>query len=663
MNIYSKRTQSGNGLVVAVSVVMTILAILGAAVSYTGHLSRVSQRSRRTALAMEIADGHLEYLFTNWRNIYRTTWTTTSTGGTDDVVLATNYFFTTCSTCSPAPVSSPAPTAVPNMSPAATPPTIGLPAKTNFPTEPNYNVMQYRIQAVDPMVTLDASENALVETQWASGTYTSLSASATPPAAYGPNMLLTTGKKKTTTSGGGQHSYFYLAAVDVNVPALGTGGGTVTAKVRRVFEKKFDLPWTYAMFYVDDLEFQPTTSLAITGPIQSNGNLYIGNNNFTTTDRVGFGSDYVNGFSPNDTYHSGSVTAPNFPANEPPAQISPYLPFGWNLASGESYHDLIERPPAGGDPSTDPMSNIRYYNQADYRILINASNNVTITDYTGAAITNGAAYNAITGAITTNQVIMDNREGAANTSPTGYVRLTTVDIASLTSNLNQLQAWNHTGTGGIIYISDTSAGTSVSTTYSGSTVSSSKRGIRLKNGATLPSVGMTVVAENPVYIQGDYNTGGTPPSDSGTFTSPTVSGYTRRDAAVIGDAVNILSGAWVDTNSDKAIAQRVATSTTVNAALVTGEVPSGSGYYSGGGENFVRFLEDWQKNSNTFTYYGSMVELFNSEQATGHWSASASIYKAPGMHWYYDTGFQDSSPPGKLQIAAYLQQQRWYQVY
>jgi hypothetical protein len=174
---------------------------------------------------------------------------------------------------------------------------------------------------------------------------------------------------------------------------------------------------------------------------------------------------------------------------------------------------------------------------------------------------------------------------------------------------------------------------------------------------------MTVVAENPVYIQGDYNTGGTPPSNSGTFTSPTVSGYTRRDAAVIGDAINILSGAWVDTNSDKAISQRIATSMTVNAALVTGEVSSGSGYYSGGGENFVRFLEDWQKNSNTFTYYGSMVELFNSEQATGRWNPSASVGKVPSQHWYYDTGYQDSSPPGKLQIAAYLQQQRWYQVY
>ena len=324
----------------------------------------------------------------------------------------------------------------------------------------------------------------------------------------------------------------------------------MTAKVRRVFEKKFDLPWTYAMFYADDLEFQPTTALAINGPIQTNGNLYIGSSNLTTTDRVGYGADYVNGFSPNDTYHSGSVTAPNFPASEPPSQISPFLPFGWNLASGESYHDLIERPPGSG---TDPISGIRYYNQAGYRVLIDASNTITITDSSGAAITNGAAYTRITGAITTNQVIEDNREG-------GYVRLVTVDVGSLTSNLNPMNSWN-----GVIYISDTSgttynpdgtiktAGTAVTTTYNGNSVTTTKRGIRLKNGGTLPSGGMTVVAENPVYIQGDYNTGGTPPSDSGTFTSPTASGYTRADAAVIGDAINILSGAWVDTNSDQAI--------------------------------------------------------------------------------------------------------------
>src|SRR5438874_13595571 len=120
--------QSGNGLVVTLSVLATILALLGAAVSYTTHISRMSQRSRKTALAMEIADGHLEYLFTNWRNIYRSTRMSYDSGGTDYSTLATNYFFT--DSYNPGP----APTAVPYMSPAATPPTIPLPASTHFPT-------------------------------------------------------------------------------------------------------------------------------------------------------------------------------------------------------------------------------------------------------------------------------------------------------------------------------------------------------------------------------------------------------------------------------------------------------------------------------------------------------------------------------------------------
>src|SRR5216110_1942777 len=126
MKIDNYTRQKGNGLVVVVSVIATVLTILGAAVSYTGHISRISQRSRRTALAVEIADGHLEYLFTNWRNIYRKTWLTygLNTGGTDYSVVGTNYFYTYlynpssgCSGCA-------APTPVPFMTPSATPPQI-----------------------------------------------------------------------------------------------------------------------------------------------------------------------------------------------------------------------------------------------------------------------------------------------------------------------------------------------------------------------------------------------------------------------------------------------------------------------------------------------------------------------------------------------------------
>jgi hypothetical protein len=635
-------------LVVVISVVATILALLGSAVSYTVHVSRLAQRSRKTAIAMEIADGHLEFLFTNWRNIYRTTKMSYDSGGTDYSLLGTNFFYT----ASYHP--SPAPTPVPYMSPspAPTPPIISLPATTNFPTEPNYTVTQYRIQAVDPMVDLcgpattpcpaGTSEDAVKETSFGSGTYTSLTPAMVPPAAYGPNTW--------------QYSYFYLAAVDVTVPTL---NGNVTAKVRRVFEKRFDNPWTYAMFYVDDLEFQPAYALSIDGPIHTNGNLYVGTSNFTALDRLGYGGAYANGYSPLDGQHAGAASAPNFAAGLPPAQESPFLPFGWNLSlnaadgstNNDSYHELIERPGAG----TDALAAVRYYNQASYRVLIDVNNTITITKSDGTSIANGSIYNAITGAIQSNQTIQDNREGT-------YVRLVNLDVSKITTAVNNgtLTGWN-----GVLYIADTSAGTNVNQTINGVQVATPKRGIRLKNGATLPTNGLTVVSENPIYIQGNYNTGGNPPSNSGTFTDPDVNGYTRKGAAVIGDAINILSGAWSDNNSTQSTSNRVATNTTVNAALVGGIVPSGASgsSYSGGGENFVRFLEDWNKNSSTFTYYGSMVQLFQSQQGTGIWTGSGNTYKQASMHFYYDTNYGTTAPPGNLQIAAYLQQQRWYQVY
>src|SRR3954452_24063568 len=115
MKLHASKS-SGSTLVVTIVVVSTLLVLLGIAVDYSSQMSRNVERTRKTALAMEIADGHLENLFTNWRNIYRTTWTSqfgSNTGGTDYSVVGTNYFFT--SSYHPGP----APTAAPYMTPAA----------------------------------------------------------------------------------------------------------------------------------------------------------------------------------------------------------------------------------------------------------------------------------------------------------------------------------------------------------------------------------------------------------------------------------------------------------------------------------------------------------------------------------------------------------------
>src|SRR5213075_1128267 len=159
--------------------------------------------------------------------------------------------------------------------------------------------------------------------------------------------------------------------------------------------------------------------------------------------------------------------------------------------------------------------------------------------------------------------------------------------------------------------------------------------------------GLTFVYMNPVYIKGNYNTAAaaspapTPPSNVTTTNSPTASGYTRQPAAVIADAINVLSGNWTDANSTSSISgsynvgsPRAATSTTINAALVSGIVPTGGGGYSGGAEGFIRLQEDWR--TQNFVYYGSISQFFTSLQGNTPGSATGNWYKSPATtRWFY----------------------------
>ncbi len=68
-------------------------------------------------------------------------------------------------------------------------------------------------------------------------------------------------------------------------------------------------------------------------------------------------------------------------------------------------------------------------------------------------------------------------------------------------------------------------------------------------------------------------------------------------------------------------------------------------------ENDIRFLEDW--NGNTFTYGGSIIDLWHSQQAVGQWqccgSGGTQYYTAPQRIWSYDTLFNTTPPPGTPQ--------------
>ena len=110
----------------------------------------------------------------------------------------------------------------------------------------------------------------------------------------------------------------------------------------------------------------------------------------------------------------------------------------------------------------------------------------------------------------------------------------------------------------------------------------------------------------------------------------------------MGDAITILSPSWVDANSASSLASRVASSNTVNAAILAGAVYTTLGNYSGGMENFQRFLENWS--SATYTYNGSLVKMFASVYATNAWG-KANVYNPPTRQYSYDLNFND---PAKL---------------
>ena len=141
----------------------------------------------------------------------------------------------------------------------------------------------------------------------------------------------------------------------------------------------------------------------------------------------------------------------------------------------------------------------------------------------------------------------------------------------------------------------------------------------------------------PLYVWGDYN-------ELNSANLGTANTSTTRPASLVGDAITILSDSWSDANSTSPVGSRIASSTTVNAAFLTGAVETTLGHYSGGMENFPRFLETWGS-ANVFTYNGSMIKMFPSLYATNAWNNNNNIYTPPKRNWAYDANFDD---PTKL---------------
>jgi hypothetical protein len=176
-----------------------------------------------------------------------------------------------------------------------------------------------------------------------------------------------------------------------------------------------------------------------------------------------------------------------------------------------------------------------------------------------------------------------------------------------------------------------------------------RRAVKIVNGSDLTPVGscpsgvtcgLTIAAENPVYVQGDYNAniGGT-----------TGWGSTDVPTSIAGDAVTLLSDQWNDVNSfasPYAQTLRQGNTTWYRAAIVAGATlpfpqPSFGGVSAdygtdGGVHNFLRYIETW---GGTLNYEGSIVDLYTSRQANGTFKCCAEVYSPPTRGYNFDTSF------------------------
>jgi len=376
----------------------------------------------------------------------------------------------------------------------------------------------------------------------------------------------------------------------------------------------------FQYFYVPDMELNPLTpGMVFNGRIHCNGNIYaqpsaevIFQNHVTASRRI------VHSKHPADPVARGSAKV-NYRADRESGLNTLNLPIGTN-ASPNELRRILEAPP-GSESSTSLLAKERLYNKADLIVVV--SNDV-VTGRSGP-------YNG--GSVT---IPWLKQRGVVKRDPQGFydqrecrdLAVTDLDINRLGAHYNELTKLLGRPPQ-TIWITDLGSSPppqSGLTALLGQLSEVTPGVVRVRNGTTLPAAGLTIASPDPIYVLGSYNAESVP-------------------ALLAGDAVTILSGSWSDLNGAKMLSSRIAANTAVNAAIITGIVPTGGGAYSGGAENALRLLEDWT--GKTFTFNGSIAVLYYSKIADAPWGGPG-VYKPPTRVWSYDAnlGQAAKTPPG-----------------
>jgi hypothetical protein len=280
---------------------------------------------------------------------------------------------------------------------------------------------------------------------------------------------------------------------------------------------------------------------------------------------------------------------------------------------------------------------------------------ILTTNLSSTTTTSHPGSGSYVGAITTNTTLT-----VSTSSPAAGTYVGTVTHVAGTYTYNKITSYTYNIVSGYIYNEITGytyaaiTGTTTNISYTTNLVQYAEPGVVLTNGGQLPPNGLSVVTPDPLYIAGNWNV----TNSSGQGMVQTYNVSDTLPSAVFADAVTILSPGWNPVYSSSNISYRTAQPDTVNAAILTGNVPSNGGYYSGGVENFPRFQENWS--GVNFYYNGSMVEMFHSRIANFPWPGTGTVYNPPVRDWAFDTNFTNPSqlPPLTPKVI-YLNRARW----
>ncbi|MBP8985883.1 MAG: pilus assembly PilX N-terminal domain-containing protein [Syntrophobacterales bacterium] len=428
--------------------------------------------------------------------------------------------------------------------------------------------------------------------------------------------------------------------------AARVSGTNASARVELLVKDNLIPIFQFGIFFEGNLEILPGTNMTFTsavpngGRIHSNKNIYLNADGSSTTlsidTRITSAGHIIKGHLDGRSHTDGTVRIKDQNGNYQNMAVDSSDP-NWTGTAMSRWGGRVQDSAMGvnalnvpvGSAEGNPrdligMGTDSMYEQAGLRIVNGVAkdkdNNTidiryydsTYKDSKGKLIidTGGDAQHNVNPLAT--KSFTDKRENKV-------VTVTEVDLAKLQKSTAAMSALNNPPAGrdpGIMYVNETN----------------NTKSVRLVNGSSIPSAGLTVASNNPVYIKGDFNTANNP-------------------ASVMGDAVMILSNSWDDAKSGTSnLSDRTATNTTVKACIMAGNVATpaqGSQAYSGGAENYLRLLENWS--GYTLTYSGSLVCLWESNQATGAWVYGGQVYTAPTRNWSYGVD-PAHLPPGTPRV-------------